>query len=176
MDASPLLTRYQKRVYAFARTIIACDAEAADVTQEVLLKVWRSGGNVPEDKQQAWIYRVTRNACLDSLRKRQSRRQWSEASARLEDQPANGLAPDAELMQGDLRECLENAISRLDEPFRSLVVLRDLHDLTYDEIAETLELPLTSVKVYLHRARRKLRESCRGVLQHHLDNALPSES
>ncbi|CAN5489133.1 sigma-70 family RNA polymerase sigma factor [soil metagenome] len=176
MDASPLLTRYQKRVYAFARTIVSCDAEAADVTQEVLLKVWRSGANVPEDRQQAWIYRVTRNACLDALRKRQSRRQWSEASARLEDHPGDSLAPDAELMQGDLRACLETAISRLDEPFRSLVVLRDLHDLSYDEIAETLELPLTTVKVYLHRARRRLRESCRDVLQHHVEHALPSES
>lgn len=80
--------------------------------------------------------------------------------------PDPALEPAAAAGQRELQAALTDAIHRLAEPYRSVVVLREIDELTYAEIAEALELPMNTVKVYLHRGRRKLREQLRERVAH----------
>lgn len=111
-----------------------------------------------------WIIRVARNACLDKLRQRQTRA--ALLSEHFHDQDQYQL-PDETIGEasGDLKRQIETAIRELEEPYRSIVILREIDELAYDEIASSLVLPLNTVKVYLHRARKLLREKLKGVYE-----------
>ena len=126
--------------------------DAEDVTQEVLLRLWRRGMDLDADDVPRWITRVPRNACLDGLRRRV--RRVDEVPETPADSTSN---PHAELEAAELRDKLEGAIAELEETQRAVVVLRQIQGMRYEEIAAALEMPLNTVKVYLHRARQTLR-------------------
>ncbi len=162
MDAAALLRQHADRVFSLALRLLGDRDEAADATQEVLVRLWQRGGDVPEERRLAWTLRVTRNVCLDAIRSRRLR-----STANLDDTPEpvdTGPDPTARAEAADLRPHLDAALDALGEPFRSIVVLREVEGYAYDEIAEALELPLTTVKVYLHRARARLRDALRRRL------------
>lgn len=156
MSPDALVRLHADLVYRVALRVTGTADDAADATQEALVKLWRHGADVPAERQRAWAARVGRNAALDLLRRRRVRPQPLAADVEL-DPACSAALPDADAEAGDLRAGLETALAGLGEPFRSLVVLRDVEGLAYDEIAEALSLPLTTVKVYLHRARARLR-------------------
>ncbi len=97
---------------------------------------------------------MTRNASLDRLRRR---RLVSADQAVLEAQPDGAAQPDRQVAGDEFGRRLQRAVDGLTEPFRSLVILREMQGLEYQTIAQTLSLSLSQVKVYLHRARRQLR-------------------
>jgi RNA polymerase sigma-70 factor (ECF subfamily) len=159
------LAAQRHRVYAFALRLTGCREDAADVTQEVLLRLWRHGDQVEEARRTAWTLRVTRNAAFDLLRRRQTRASFTVTNNDLPDAARSGdHAPDTLTEASDLRLHLDRALEALDEPYRSIVVLREIEDLPYQTIADTLDLPLNTLKVYLHRARRRLRDALREAL------------
>lgn len=162
---SAALAAHRHRVYAFALRLTGCREDAADVTQEVLVRLWRHGDRVEEDRRTAWTLRVTRNAAYDLLRRRQTRASYTVTNNDLPDAaPADGPASDALADAADVRRRLERALAALDEPYRSIVVLREVEDLSYQDIADALDLPLNTLKVYLHRARRRLRDALRATI------------
>lgn len=163
VPASPFeqqVRRHRDRLYGLACYLLRDDAEAADVTQDVLLRFWKHRANVEAGKERAWLLRTTRNACLDVLRKRTMRRGVLTVSTdgvhRARDRRPG---PDAQAEASDFQRHLQRALQTLDEPYRSLVVLREIQALKYREIAEVLEMPMNQVKVYLHRARKRLRKT-----------------
>ena len=97
---------------------------------------------------------MARNAALDLVRRRRARPQPGLAEAVAEPASAAPL-PDDDAEASDLRAGIEGALATLDEPYRSLLVLRDVEGLAYAEVADALDLPLNTMKVYLHRARRR---------------------
>jgi RNA polymerase sigma factor (sigma-70 family) len=154
--------RYQRRVYSFARYLLSNREEAEDVTQEVLLRLWRHREGVDEERLGAWLLRVTRNACYDLLRRRRS-----EAAAGLTptfDDVAVGEVASAEpdprtqAEAADFRRRLLAALADLGEPYKSVIILREVQGLPHREIGEALGIPEVTVRVHLHRGRRKLRE------------------
>ena len=154
MPADALVRLHADLVYRVALRVTGCADDAADAAQEALVKLWRHGAAVPAERQRAWAARVARNAALDLLRRRAVRPRTTDDDL---DPACTSALPDADAETRDLRETLDAALGTLGEPFRSLVVLRDVEGLAYDEIADALDLPLTTVKVYLHRARARLR-------------------
>ena len=110
------------------------------------------------------MLKVTRNACLDLLRKRKTRQAYTPATPSIDDFEHDAPTPERLTESSDLRVFLEHAIGQLDEPYRSLVVLREIHGLSYSELAETLDLPLSTTKVYLHRARQRLRTALQQTI------------
>lgn len=158
--------RYQQRVYGFAYHYLGSREEAEDVTQEVFLRFWNNRAEIDQEQPLGWLLRVTRNAAVDAIRRRNTyRRTVSTNSEMLDYAEGTTVSPERNAEDSDFRRHLENALDQLDEPFRSLVILREIQDLKYQEISETLELPLTTVKVYLHRARKMLRHQLHEVLQ-----------
>ncbi len=160
-----LVEVHQHRVFGFATYYLRSQEEAEDVTQEVLLRLWRNIETVEPEKAGAWLARVTRNACFDCLRSRRTRGRIFETGidAATLDAPDGGESPEESLAAQDLDRLLKRAVAALDEPYRSIALLREVQGRSYQEIADALELPLNTVKTYLHRARRRLREHLREV-------------
>jgi RNA polymerase sigma-70 factor (ECF subfamily) len=162
------VAQHQRRVFTVAYYSLASREEAEDVTQEVFLKLWSHRRQVlASPTLGAWLVRVARNACIDRARHRKT------VSAVLQPvgespPPSPSLDPDPERLarSAELRSHLERALARLPEPQRSIAILREIEALPYSEIAEALELPLNTVKAYLHRARRRLRSELREVADH----------
>lgn len=164
---SSVLAAHRHRVYDFAVRFIGCREDAADVTQDVLIRFWQQGEHIESERRVAWVMRVTRNACLDLLRRKKTREAYTPISSSIEDFASTTCSPDRLTESTDFRNHLEHALNGLDEPYKSLVIFREIHGLSYAEMAETLDLPLSTTKVYLHRARKQLRSA--------LQQAVPAE-
>jgi RNA polymerase sigma-70 factor (ECF subfamily) len=159
-----LADEYAGRIYTFALYALRHREDAEDVTQEVLVRLWRHRDTIETGNVGAWVMRVARNLVVDATRRRRSRTavfadgpDAEVAAARVAAVGAADTAHD----QHRLRAVLEDAIASLDEPYRGIVVMREIQGLSYEEIARGMDMPLGTIKVYLHRARRRLREKVR---------------
>ena len=150
---------YQDQAWSLARRLLNDPSEAEDVCQEAFVKLWHHQDSIDPQKSMAWLMKVTRNGCLDRIRRRKLGVELQEWH--LSDQPVAEPQQDAE--HSELGSWLQMAITRLAEPYRSLVLLRDVQQHRYQEVAEALEMSLAQVKVYLHRARKQLREELAEV-------------
>jgi RNA polymerase sigma-70 factor (ECF subfamily) len=160
------VVQYHDAAWALARYLLKDASEAEDAVQEAVVKLRQHEAAMEPDRVRPWLLTVVRNNCLDRLRRH--RPDYVAAiehsvvdTARLAgEQP--GLAardgPEDILSRGQAAAWLRHLIDQLDEPNRSLVVLRDLMQLSYAEVGEATGLSLSQVKVYLHRARRRLRD------------------
>jgi RNA polymerase sigma-70 factor (ECF subfamily) len=161
-----LVGQYQDRVFTFVYYSLKNREEAEDVTQEVLMKLWQHNEEVDPEKLTAWVMRVARNAVIDVTRRQRTRSAVFAEGADFEVVEALVAAPGADsekaVRSRETRDALESALAAVDEPYRSIVVMREIQNMTYAEIVDVLELPLNTVKVYLHRGRRMLREALRG--------------
>jgi len=159
------------RIYTFALHALRCHEDAEDVTQEVLIRLWRHRETVDPARMHAWVMRVTRNLVIDCSRRRRMRASVFADGTDIESVAGvvEADAPRADSAErGELRGVLEAAVADLEEPYRSIVIMREIQDRSYNEIAEAMEMPLGTVKVYLHRARRRLRERVHKELGHAL--------
>ena len=154
-----LLRRHHDRIHAVCRRLAGNDADALDATQEALIAIVRG---LPRFDGRAafstWAYRVATNACLDELRRRRRRPVVGLPDGDRE--PAgrghSADAPGIEVLPDRL--AIDAALARLPEDFRVAVVLRDLCDLDYAEIAAVLDIPPGTVRSRIARARTQLAE------------------
>lgn len=154
-----LVQRHADLVYRVVLNLLRDADEAADAAQEALVKVWRGCAEVPETSQRAWCARVARNCALDHIRRRRSRPQPARDPETLMEPLADTPSPEADAESAEFQRQLDRALATLDEPYRSIVILREVEGLAYQEVADTLDLPLGTMKVYLHRAKKRLREA-----------------
>jgi len=164
---------YAPRIYNLARRMLGNDADAEDVTSEVLMQVVRKLHTFRGDAQlPTWLHRVTVNAALAHREKRANRTKHEHGTAEeaLEAvsvdptgrvklaRPAYGSTPAEIVLADEERELIEDAVAKLPEPFRDVYVLADVEGLPNTEIAEMLDLSLPAVKSRLHRARLRMRD------------------
>ena len=158
MSPDALVRQHADLVYRVALRVTGTPADAADAAQEALVKIWRGIGAVDAERQRAWAARVARNASLDLLRRRAVRPAPGRAEA-VAEPCSEDVTPDIHAESSDLRVQLTRAIDTLSEPYRSILVFREIEGLAYAEIADALDLPLNTLKVYLHRARTRVRHA-----------------
>lgn len=144
--------KYHRLVYRVSLALLRDPDDAEDVTQEAFIRYWQHGDRVQRTRE--WLLRVARNACLDRLRRAG---RWNEATEGSADEVPDERDPAWHYQRRELGERLDSLIGALPEPQRSLVVLFDVHGLDGGACARILDLSLNQVKVYLHRARRRLR-------------------
>lgn len=158
-----VIAEQRSRVFTLAVYLLGDREEAEDVTQEVLIRCWQRGGEVAPERLGAWLLRVARNRCIDRLRARGSRlrRLRPAGDAGPADPVDDRPGPESVASGRELQAALLRALEGLAEPYRSVVILREVQGLAYEEIAEALEMPLNTVRVTLHRGRRRLREELR---------------
>ena len=164
-----IIRDHAPRVYGLARRLLANDADAEDVTQDVLLQIVRKLDTFRHDAALAtWIHRVTVNAALAYRRKRAVRERGRVPEAEAEQPDAAELPgpvrrwarpPDLQLLDREIQRLVEGAIAGLPEPYRDVYVLADVEGLPNADIGEMLGLSLPAVKSRLHRARQKLRDA-----------------
>jgi len=157
-----LVEKHQKLVYNLALKMLGNQEDAEDAAQEAFIKAYRSIESFRgESKFSVWLYKLTNNVCLDMLRKRRE----STVSLSVEDESGEDseieisderFSPDEVYEKKEMREALHKGLSELDEDFRSVLVLREMNGLSYDEIASALNLDPGTVKSRIFRARKKL--------------------
>ncbi|MFT7470413.1 MAG: RNA polymerase sigma-70 factor (ECF subfamily) [Kiritimatiellia bacterium] len=152
------IDQHRHRILSFAHYSLRVREDAEDVTQEVFIKLWQHWQKIDHEKLGAWLMRVAHNSVIDHVRKQRPQQANLDHYAEVEDQV--GQESDAtELDRHHFKSQLQSAIKSLEDPFRSIVIMRDIQGMSYEEIQGSLELSASQVKVYLHRARRKLREN-----------------
>lgn len=157
--------QYQDRIYGFACYFLGDREAAQDVTQEVLIRFWKHCGEVDDERALGWLLRVARNACIDALRRRKAaHRVMRTDDEYIEDAPSGWASPAEATEASDFQRHLRRALERLDDPYRSIVILREVQEMKYEEISGALDLPLNTVKVYLHRGRKMLRQQLSEVM------------
>lgn len=156
-----LVGQLKARVYATTYRLMGNRQDAEDQAQEVFVKVYRGIQDLDDPATvTTWIYRLTANTCLDALRKRGRSPNTTVAappSANRDEEPQyadpNAATPEEVALRRELRDCLEDVLQRLDPGERAVLVLRDVEEHPYQEIAETLEIGLGATKMRIHRAR-----------------------
>ncbi|MBV9744574.1 MAG: sigma-70 family RNA polymerase sigma factor [Acidobacteriia bacterium] len=169
-----LLARFQQSVYTLAVRLLGNQAEAYDVVQEVFLKVFRNIEHFRgESSLKTWIYRITVNEAHNARRwfsrhrsreveldfETQDNRNWRETIA------DRGRSPYEVALDREQAGMIESALERINPVFREAVVLRDITDLSYDEISVVLGVSLGTVKSRILRGREALREQLAEGLQ-----------
>lgn len=159
-----LVERYQERVLNLCYRRLNDRELALDATQEAFLKAYRGLARFrAESRFYTWLFRIAVNEATTAHRRRARRRAGSldaegAEGERLPEPAADAsYDPQAEVSRGDERSVLMAAIAELDEDQARVVVLRDVEQLSYQEVADILEIPLGSVKSRLHRARHALK-------------------
>lgn len=145
-----------QKAYRLASRLLWDTTQAEEVTQEATLKLWHEFERLEATHRLPWLLQVTRNACLDILRRR---RVIHAETAGSHTEAQCHWTPEHRQQADELGEHLDRAIGKLAEPYRSLVVLCDLEGFNHSEAASALSLSREQVKVYLYRARRQLRRS-----------------
>jgi RNA polymerase sigma-70 factor (ECF subfamily) len=165
--------RYERPVFSLIYRMVRDRALAEDLAQETFIKVLNGIKSYrPEFKFSSWIFKVANNTAIDQLRKRSldtlsldgaPNATTSDAVARTALQVrADGESPLQEVVSRELGTAIERAIGRLRPEYRACIVLRHVEGYGYEQIADMLDLPLGTVKTYIHRARNELRDSLAG--------------
>jgi RNA polymerase sigma-70 factor (ECF subfamily) len=148
--ATELITRHERRVYAVCLRVLGNPDDAADAAQDALLAMVRKlDGFRGEAAFTTWLYRVAMNVCYDHLRRAQRRPVLHRADDAAAPEPA--VDDHAEAVAG--AHDVAAALAQVPEDFRVAIVLADVHDLPYEEIATVLDLPVGTVKSRVHRGR-----------------------
>lgn len=175
-----LILRFQQPVYTLVARLMSNPGDACDVVQEVFLKVFKNIGHFRGGSSlKTWIYRIAVNEAHNH-RRWFSRHQRPEIAFAANDEAPGpheenltdpGRSPFDQTLNQETRVLVENALAKLNPKFRAAVVLRDIEDLSYDEIATVLGVSLGTVKSRILRGR----ESLRGILEDRLE-AVPAFS
>ena len=160
-----LILKHEKIVYNLALRMMNHSEDAMDISQEVFLKAYRSLANFDERSAfSTWLYRITHNTCIDEIRKRKGKQTYSlEEDLESEDgsmqrQVADaGDTPEESLMRKEEKSEILRALDTLSEEHKAAIILRDVKGMSYEEIAEILDLSLGTVKSRINRARNQLK-------------------
>lgn len=155
---------HRRKVFNVAYKFVGRHDEAEDLTQDIFLKVFRSLGTFDRRANfQTWLTSVSRNLCIDHYRSVRKERQTidREVDAAELSPAAPVVSPVAALEQRDRVALLREALSRLPDALRTAVLLRDIQELSYQEIADRLRLPEGTVKSRINRGRSELARQIR---------------
>lgn len=155
-----LVQTHKDRLYSLAVRLLGERSAAEDVVQDTFIKLWQHLESLEAERVMPWLLRVTRNACLDQLRRAKHRNTWLAVGGG-EIEGITETVPEHDLERSELKDALNEAVADLKEPYRSLILLRDVQGHSYRDVGQTLDLSESQVKVYLHRARRMLRHQLR---------------
>jgi RNA polymerase sigma-70 factor, ECF subfamily len=155
-----LVRRTFVETFTLARRLTGNEEDARDVVQEAYLRAWKGIGKFRGDAAfYTWLYRITANTASTHVHRRRRQRAepfedgFEPIDARAEEQVSQG-AESAETL-----DRISQALDGLPAKLRSVVVLKDVYDLSHEDIAEELGITVSAAKVRLHRARRKLRDA-----------------
>lgn len=166
-----LVELYKDKLYNLGYRMLGNPQEAEDVAQEAFLRAFSHLSSYNANhKFSTWIYRIATNLCIDRMRKKKADYSLDAEVEGLEDSDlysriaAPGLTPEEEAVRTETQEEIQRAIEALPENYRAAVVLKYLHDMSLQEIADILDVPVSTVKTRIHRGREALRIGLKNSL------------
>jgi RNA polymerase sigma-70 factor (ECF subfamily) len=151
--------------YNVAYRMMGNEEDAKDMTQEALVKVFKKLKSFRMDASfSTWLYRIVMNTCKDEMRKKKMSTISIDQSIETEDSQVyfeleeKGLGPEEKLLQKETQNLVHSALQEIPEDNRMVLILRDIKNLTYDEISEVLDIPKGTVKSRINRGRLALKD------------------
>lgn len=160
-----LVSLYSKRVYNYCYRMTNNKEDAEDVSQEVFVKAYRSLKGFKRNSQfSTWLYRIAYNACIDLHRKKKISvvpmvGQDKDGQDKVIDIASSAPSLEDEVLSIEKVQAVHAAIAKLRPEYRTVVLLREIDGMSYDEVAKVLNIPLGTVKSYISRAREELRNA-----------------
>ncbi len=156
-----LMRQHQQWVYNIAYGMLASPEDASDVAQDVFLWLWENIGQFRFKSQfSTWLYRIVTNRCLNLKDQRQRRK---TDPMEIDDSqpwvPLETTTPEKTVLLAEQREILQKALTALKDDYRKILILREMQDLSYEELAEVLGCSVGRVRSRLHEARQALRKA-----------------
>ena len=169
-----IVLRYKDKLYTFLYMIVGDYDLAQDLAQDTYLRIFKNKDsyNKMSAKFSTWMYTIAKNGAFTELRKKKRRKTYAISEVRKKGNDGEDYEfqiPD--LSEGDLeskmmteykRESIQSALSQLKQDFRTIIILRDIQELSYDHISRIVEVPIGTVKSRINRAREKLLELLKG--------------
>ncbi len=170
-----LVARYRTRIFAMIYNMVHNEQDAWDLAQESFVKAWKSIKRFRRDSSfYTWMYRIVMNVTIDWLRKKQIKGAGSEFDDSIqlkEIDPASKTVPKADplpherMERNEIRAKIDNAIGQLSPEHRAVILMKEIEDMQYHEIAETLGCSIGTVMSRLFYARKKLQKLLRDVYE-----------
>lgn len=155
-----LVKRYERQIYSLAYRLTNNYHEAMDLTQEVFLHLYRVLDKFDGDRKFfPWMYRIATNVCYNALKK--NPKETSSLETVIDFVSDEYSQPEDQYESKESREAIYKAMAELSETYRIPIVLRYLEDLSYQQIADAMELPLTTIETRLYRGRIMLQKKLR---------------
>ncbi|MFD2446902.1 RNA polymerase sigma factor [Bacillus sp. CGMCC 1.16607] len=152
-----IINKYKNQVYASVLRMTKNPQDAQDLVQESFIKVYHQLGKYDATGSFAsWLFRVTINHCMDEFRKKSNQIKKEEMT---DETLVNSNYPEVIFLKKEKNRQLERLIATLPEDERIIILLRYVNELSYDEISELVDLPISTVRNKLHRAKKKMRET-----------------
>ncbi|UJF33721.1 RNA polymerase sigma factor SigW [Paenibacillus hexagrammi] len=160
-----LVELYKDKIFHLAYRMLNNKQEAEDAVQETFLRVYTNLHRYDENQKfSTWIFRIGTNLCIDKLRRRKNTYSLDaempegEGSDYYSMLPSNEATPEKQVIVSETQEQIRQAIDTLPEKYKSVVILRYLHDMSLQEIGDVLNMPVTTIKTRVHRGREYLRK------------------
>ena len=163
-EASTLFSEYHDRIYRYILSLVNNPSEAEDLTQETFLRAYTHRDSLRDPNAvRGWLYRIATHVCLDRLRQRvvQVSIDSEEGERKLAAVPASAPSALEITEREETGACVQRCLDFLSDSYRAVILLHEGHSLTAPEIAELLGESVGTIKIRLHRARRKLAEIMR---------------
>ena len=165
-----VMAEHANALKAFASRMLGDDQQAEDTTQDAFLAYYRHIHKVPENAIRPWLFRVTRNLCLDQLRRhrfklRLFRDVQKDESFELTPVDTRSNRPEDQAQTEETRRAIEESVEALPDKFREAFVLCEMQGLSYEEAAGIMGCPVKTVSTRLFRARQRFRASLRGIIK-----------
>jgi RNA polymerase sigma-70 factor, ECF subfamily len=170
-----LVTRYRTRVFAMIYNMVHNEQDAWDLAQDSFVKAWKSIGRFRSRSSfYTWIYRIVMNVTIDWLRKKQVKgagTEFNDAIQLKEIEPASRTLPKADplpherMEQSEIRARIDNAIAQLSPEHRAVILMKEIEEMQYHEIAEALGCSIGTVMSRLFYARKKLQNLLKDVYE-----------
>ena len=159
------------KMYRYALSILRDTDIAHDVVQDCLVKIWQKRQKLPEIKSiDSWVMRITRNQCYDWVKVNRFSLQSDREIERDDLVVRETVEADQNVLVNDQINWLEKVIESLPQKQKEIYHLREVEEMTYQEIAEILSLSLAEVKISLYRSRAKIRETIKKIEAYGLAN------
>ena len=166
-----LIKGYEKLIFNVAYRMLGNVEDAEDASQEVIIKVYRGlAACKAHTAFKSWLFRIINNTCIDEFRKRKGKAALSlDLDFNEPDTHSESLilrdesTPESELLRSELNKNIQTAINKLPPDYKSVIVMRDVNGLSYEEIADVLVISMGTVKSRIARGRKKLRDELVAV-------------
>lgn len=168
------IIKYEKLIYNYSYRMITNSSDAEDISQEVLIKVYKNIKRCQSFASfKSWLYRIINNTCIDEIRKRKNKttisldKTYDNDEGTMENQLASDdYTPERAYIQNETSMEVQQVINKLSPDYKSVLIMRDINGLSYDEISESLDINIGTVKSRISRARTSFKKIMENEMEH----------